>query len=63
MEEAAAETAAADASRETPSAGISGDGAPATEAEVEPEPPLAPGMPDEPAPVTDFDQELPPGTI
>ena len=28
-----------------------------------PEPPLAPGMPDEPAVVEDLDQELPPGTV
>lgn len=34
-----------------------GDGA------AEPEPPLAPGMPDEPAVVEDLDQELPPGTV
>jgi carbon monoxide dehydrogenase subunit G len=35
----------------------------AAPAEHEPEPPLAPGVPDEPAPVADLDQELPPGTI
>jgi hypothetical protein len=29
----------------------------------EPEPPLAPGMPDEPVVVEDLDQELPPGTV
>jgi len=32
-------------------------------ASAEPEPPLAPGMPDEPAVVEDLDQELPPGTV
>jgi len=32
-------------------------------ASTEPEPPLAPGMPDEPAVVEDLDQELPPGTV
>jgi hypothetical protein len=33
------------------------------EGEPPPPVPLAPGMPDEPAPVADLDQELPPGTI
>jgi carbon monoxide dehydrogenase subunit G len=33
------------------------------EASAEPEPPRAPGMPDEPAVVEDLDQELPPGTV
>ena len=30
---------------------------------ADPDPPLAPGMPDEPAVVEDLDQELPPGTV
>jgi uncharacterized protein len=43
----------------------SGDPAEAAESadELDPEPPLAPGVPDQPLTVTDLDQELPPGTV
>ena len=58
--------AAAGASPATGTAGdsASGDASPGADAaEAEPEPPLAPGVPDEPATVEDLDQDLPPGTI
>jgi uncharacterized protein len=43
----------------------SGDPAEAAESadELDPEPPLAPGVPDQPLTVTDLDLELPPGTV
>ncbi|HEX6747995.1 MAG TPA: carbon monoxide dehydrogenase subunit G [Longimicrobium sp.] len=56
--------AAAGVSSATAGDSASGDVSPSANlAGSEPEPPLAPGVPDEPAPVEDLDQDLPPGTI